>query len=136
MFTGAPFYFTFSAPGTFEAVVSQLITSRMLYGRTTVTVNANQPPSGSIDCSTSSIVKTTTPWSYVLSCKAVNPVDSDGRIVSMVWALPDLGYSKAASTYWSHSFSSAQAVRVQLILTDDSGGVTTIEKTVDLRVLR
>ena len=117
-------------------MLGQPATSRTLYGRTTVTVNANQPPSGSIDCSASSIVKTTTPWSYVLSCKAVNPVDPDGRIVSIVWALPDLGYSKAGSTYWNYSFPSAQAVRVQLILTDDSGGVTTLEKTVDLRVLR
>lgn len=135
-FTGTPFYYTFSTSGTFETVVSQSTTSRTLYGQTIITVNANQLPTGSIDCSASRIVKTTTPWSYVLSCKAVNPVDPDGRIVSLVWALPDFGVSKNGSTYWNYSFPTPQAVRVQLALTDDSGGVTTLESTVDLRTLR
>jgi hypothetical protein len=107
-----------------------------LYGRTAVTVNPNQPPTGSVDCSGSSIVKTTNPWSYTLSCKALNAVDADGRITSMVWALPDLGVSKSGSTYWNYGLPTAQAVRVQLILTDDSGASTTLENTVDLRTLR
>ena len=134
--TGSPFYYTFTATGSYEVVVNQATTTRTLYGRTSVTVNPNQLPTGSVDCSGSSIVKTTNPWSYTLSCKAVNAVDADGRITSMVWALPDLGVSKSGSTYWNYSLPTAQAVRVQLILTDDSGASTTLEKTVDLRTLR
>jgi hypothetical protein len=133
--TAGSFPYVFTAAGSYDVVAKQATTTRMLYGRTTLIVPENRPPTGAIDCSTSSIVKTTTPWKYTVSCKGLHLVDPDGLIRTMTWALPDLGVSKAGSTTWNTSLPTAQAVRVTLTLGDDSGANTVLETLVDLRLL-
>ncbi|MFI5340086.1 MAG: hypothetical protein ACHQ7N_09635 [Candidatus Methylomirabilales bacterium] len=136
-YTGSIFYYTFTAAGQHTVTVSQPTTlPRLISGTTTVTVNVNQLPVGTIDCSGSYINKTVKPVTYVLSCKAANTADPDGRIASLVWTLPDVPYQNLnGSTYFKYTFATAQAVRVQLLLTDDSADTATIETTVDLSTL-
>jgi hypothetical protein len=137
VFTGAIFYSTFTTAGPHTVTISQPTTlPRLLGGSTTITVNPNQVPVGSIDCSGSYLDKTTTPKTYVLSCKAVNTSDPDGQIVSLVWTLPDVPYQKAGGSYVHYGFPSPQVVPVQMVLTDNSGGTATISTSVDLSTVR
>jgi hypothetical protein len=137
VFTGAIFYSTFTAAGPHTVTLSQPTTlPRLLGGSTTITVDPNQVPVGSIDCSGSYLDKTTTPKTYVLSCKAVNTSDPDGQIVSLVWTLPDVPYQKAGGSYVHYGFPSPQVVPVQMVLTDNSGGTATISTSVDLSTVR
>jgi len=101
----------------------------------TITVNQNQVPVGSIDCSASYLDKTTKPWGYLLSCRAVNTYDPDGQIASLVWNLPDVPYQKAGGSYFHYGFTSPQVVRVQMVVTDNSGGSATISTSFDLSTL-
>jgi hypothetical protein len=135
--TGSIFYFTFPEAKTYEIVISQPTSHRTLYGRTNITVNPNQPPTGGIDCSASYVDKTATPWTYMVSCRAVSPKDLDGRITRMEWSLPDDGIGPiAGSTYFKRGFATPHVVRVWLVLTDDSEAATSFETTVDLTALR
>jgi len=136
-YTGSIFYFTFPEAKTYEVVISQPTSHRTLYGRTNITVSANQPPSGGVDCSASYIDKTANPWTYMVSCRAVNPKDVDGRITRMEWSLPDDGIGPiAGSTYFKRGFATPHVVRVRLVLTDDSEATTSFETAVDLTALR
>jgi hypothetical protein len=136
--TGAVFYFPFDTAGTHEVVVSQPTSLRTLYGRMSVTVNPNQPPTGGIDCSGSYLDKTAPSRPYVISCRAVSPKDADGRISQMTWSLPDDGVPPTAgSTYFKRSLvTPPHVVPVRLVLTDDGGASAIAATTVDLATLR
>jgi len=140
-FSGTPSYYTFTAADSYDVVISQATSLRTLYGRTAVTVNPDQPPTATLDCSGSYISKTTNPWTYVLSCKAVNAVDPDGTIKTYIWSLPDLGISVAGTSTWHYTFSAPQAVNVTLTLQDNSYatcapcGQTVLRTSFDLRTL-
>jgi len=140
-FSGTPYYYTFKLADSYDVVISQATSLRTLYGRTTVTVNPDQPPTATLDCSGSYIAKTTNPWTYVLSCKALNAVDPDGTIKSYLWSLPDLGVSVAGTGTWHYAFSTPQAVNVTLTLQDNSYatcapcGQMVLRTSFDLRTL-
>jgi hypothetical protein len=129
--TGTSYTYAFLTPGAHSVTVTQPTTQRVLTGSANVTVNENQAPTGSIDCASSYKINA---GSFVVACKAVNAKDPDGVLKGMTWALPDLGITRAGSTYWNYGLSGpAQLVVVTLTLTDDSGATTVLTTTVDFR---
>ena len=126
---------TFNSAGDHTITVTATTSlPRQITGSKTVTVNANLPPTGTIDCS-ASYKNPGTPVTYTLSCKAVNAKDPDGTLKSMVWGVSELSYSKAGSTYFSYGVSTSQIFTVTLALTDNSGATTVLTTTVDTRIL-
>ena len=132
-YTGTNYTYAFPTPGAHSVSVTQPTTQRSLMGTASVTVNTNQAPTGTVDCTASYKVNAT---SYVVSCKTVNAKDPDGILKAMTWALPDLAVNRAGSTFWSYGLSgAAQLVTVTLTLTDDSGASTVLTTTVDFRTM-
>jgi hypothetical protein len=121
---------TFTTPGDHQVSVN-IPTSygRTIAGAITVTVNPNQPPTGTVDCSKSfysiSLKK------YVISCRAT-ATDVDGRVRHLIWKVPELTYERDDVSAISLEQTDPQAITVELHIIDDSAAETVVSTSVDM----
>lgn len=124
---------TFTTPGDHQVSVN-IPTSygRTIAGTATVTVNPNQPPTGTVDCAKSyySISR----QKYLLLCRAT-AADPDGRVRHLVWRIPELSYERAGVTAIGLEQTEPQAVTVELHITDDSDAETVVTTPIDMASL-
>ena len=123
---------TFTAPGDYQVTArAETNQGRTLQDHVQVHVAENQKPSGTVNCTTG-VVRTTTGPNWALRCRVVGLKDPDGRIRSITWQLPELGYETTAGSFLRYRFTSPRLVRVVAEVTDNSGDTTVLETLVDL----
>jgi len=131
--TGPVFVTTFTTAGEHQVGVS-LPTSygRTLEAHTTVSINPNQPPVGTVDCSRSTYRTLTK--KYTLSCRAT-AADPDGRISSLKWVIPELQIERADIINLTLEADHPAAVTVELHITDNSSAETVVSVPIDMAQL-
>jgi len=128
--TGPVLVTTFTTAGEHQIGVSVPTSyGRTIEGQTTVTVNPNQPPVGSIDCSRSNYRSLTK--KYILYCRAT-AADPDGRITRLRWAVPELQYERLDTTIMVLERAEPAAVTVELHISDNSGDETVVSIPIDM----
>jgi hypothetical protein len=124
---------TFTAAGPHQIGVSVPTSyGRTLDAQTTVTVNPNQPPVGTVDCSRSSYRQLTK--KYALYCRAT-AADPDGRIGALKWNIPELQYERLDTTVLLLERDQPVAITVELHITDNSGDETVVTVPIDMASL-
>jgi len=124
--------YTFTSPGS-HTIQATIPTSygRTFFGTTTITVNPNQPPVATIDCSRSWLDRVTN--RRHLYCKAIAS-DPDGRVKGLQWNILETTQIRFGSTV-HFAYDTSQILTVQLTVTDDSGSQTVVQGTVNLGAL-
>lgn len=124
---------TFTTAGPHQVGVSVPTSyKRTLDAQTTVTVNPNQPPVGTVDCSRSSYRQLTK--KYSLYCRAT-AADPDGRIGALKWNIPELQYERLDTTVMILERDQPVAITVELHITDNSGDETVVTVPIDMASL-
>lgn len=124
---------TFTTAGSHQVGVSVPTSyGRTLDAQTTVTINPNQPPVGTVDCSRSSYWQLTK--KYALYCRAT-AADPDGRISALKWNIPELQYERLDTTVLILERDQPVAITVELHITDNSGDETVVSVPIDMAQL-
>lgn len=124
---------TFTTAGSHQVSVNVPTSyGRTMEAQTTVTVNPNQPPVGTVDCSRSSYRQPIA--KYNIYCRAT-AADPDGRISALKWNIPELQYERLDTTIMAMERAEPMAITVELHITDNSGDETVVSVPIDMAQL-